>query len=343
MITTKRWLLYTSNESIICELEKFEAVKRVHDVSEVEEVWKLNKTPILKTDAGCVPNTTFDVLEVPFYKVPFGEGQKKEFTLWCYSMEFEPGEYREGIEYDTRTESCVLCSLVGHKAISSNTIIYNSDVRMEDMILYESSNFIVVPELGSIKPGYLMIVPKQHEFLSMAQLPSLYLGEYEQVCEDVEIMLEGAFHEKVTFFEHGSSPSGRTSHKKSIVHAHVHAVAGFVLKDYYLKMIQMQPCPDLSVAKDTHYFAYKEGAHGQRLCCYDDNVYVQRQFPRQVMAIELGYDPELYNWRTTAFKEHIMTTLYRIYKYLSTSPSLSYRLKDRTKCFVLPYKDRMKK
>lgn len=136
--------------------------------------------------------------------------------------------------------------------------------------------------------------------------------------------------------EHGSGPSGFTSHKKSIVHAHVHVVIGFTLKDKYLKMVQMQPCPDLSVAAHTHYFAYKVGAKGNRLCCYNDDVYVQRQFPRQIMATELGLAPGMFNWRKTPFNENIHTTLYRIWEYLS-SERLSYRIYERTKNFVEPY------
>lgn len=333
MITTKKVLLVTSNEEVVKVLTKFEAIEQIVNQEEKEDIWRLNKTPIMLTDE-CVDNIQDGVL------FPFEEIDVEKITRWCYKVGFEPGELYTGIKIDTREEPCVLCSLVGHKAISPNTKVYNTETTEVDMIIYESTNFIVVPELGSIKPGYLMVLPKKHDYLSIAQVPKMYMAEYQQVCEDVEQILKGAFGSKnVTFFEHGSGPSGFTSHKKSIVHAHTHVVYDFELKQKYLDMIQMQPCPDLSVAAHTHYFAYKVGAKGERLCCYDDNVYVQRQFPRQIMAMELGLAPNLYNWRNTAFMENIHTTMYKIWEYLSEN-EVSYRISERTESFVIPYGER---
>lgn len=317
------------------ELKRFEAIKEIADSSERKSVYKLNKTPVLLTPKDQAEiNNISELLVIPFEKI-----NPEEFTKWAYHNGFEPGEYCRGIKIDTRVESCVLCSLVKHKGISEDTYVYNNNEKNEaDLIIYESTNFIVVPELGSIKPGYLMILPKKHQYLSIAQMPKMYMPEYEQVCEDVETILKGAFgvNKTVAFFEHGSGPSGITSHAKSIVHAHVHVVIDFTLKKKYLDMVQMKPCPDISVASNTHYFAYKEGAKGERVCCYDDEVYVQRQYPRQIMAMEMGLAPNLYNWRKTHFVENIHTTLYRIWEYLSTQ-QLSYRIEERTHNFVIPY------
>lgn len=335
MITTKRWVLTTSSKDIMKELKKFEAIKEVSCIQERIDVWKLNKTPVmLLTEELPQTEDTPEILSIPFATI-----NPEEFTKWAYHNGFEPGEYSTGLKIDTRVESCVLCSLVKHKGISEDTFIYNNNEQNEaDLIIYESPNFIVVPELGSIKPGYLMILPKKHEYLSIAQMPKMYMPEYEQVCEDVETILKGTFgvNKPVTFFEHGSGPSGITSHAKSIVHAHVHVIIDFELKQKYLDMVQMKPCPDISAAAHTHYFAYKVGAKGNRVCCYDDEVYVQRQYPRQIMAMEMGLAPNLYNWRKTHFVENIHTTLYRIWEYLSTN-QLSYRIEERTSNFVVPY------
>lgn len=337
MITTKHRLLITSNKNIVKDLERFEAIELIGCFDEAEYIWSLNKTPVMVLQEK-PPCLSEEQLEIPFDNINI-----EKFTKWCYSNGFEPGEYSTGIKIDTRVESCVLCSLVKHKGISEDTMIYNYDTTEVDLIVYESTNYIVVSELGSIKPGYLMILPKQHQYLSMAQVPKMYLDEYNEVCADVEEILKGAFGKEldVSFMEHGSGPSGFTSHKKSIVHAHVHVVIGFTLKKKYLDMIQMTPCPDLSVAAGTHYFAYKIGANGERMCCYNDDVYVQRQFPRQVMAMELGLAPNLYNWRKTPFYENIHTTLYKVWEYLSENEEkLSYRIKERTKSFVKPYGER---
>ena len=335
MITTRRVLLTTSNQDIIKDIVNFEAIELISSVEERQHIWSLNKTPVIVANEDSKPLP--EQVRIPFDTL----SDTEKFTKWCYTQDFEPGEYSTGLKIDTRVESCVLCSISKHKGISEDTLIYNNDTAEVDLIIYESPNFIVVPELGSIKPGYLMIMPKQHPYLSIGQLPKMYLPEYEQVCEDIESILKGAFGENlpVSFMEHGSGPSGFTSHKKSIVHAHVHVVIDFTLKDKYLEMVQMKPCPDLSVAAHTHYFAYKVGAKGERLCCWDDNVYVQRQYPRQIMAMELGLAPNLYNWRKTSFSENIHTTLYRLWEYLSEG-KLSYRIEERTRNFVIPFGQR---
>ena len=110
--------------------------------------------------------------------------------------------------------------------------------------------------------------------------------------------------------EHGSGPSGKTSHKKSIVHAHSHVVVDFTLKEEYKKMVALKECKDITLASKTHYFSYQDGSDGKLLVTMDPLVYVQRQFPRQVMAKELGLAPGQYNWRENDFKEVTDTTLY---------------------------------
>lgn len=332
MITEKRWLLVTSDERTLKYLQDFEGIQKVSRAKEVKTIWQYNKTPVSRVRIKRYDSVT---LEVPM----FDEDFVRKFTTWAYLHKFECGEYRTGEVFDTREEPCILCSIANHKGMSKQTLVYNKEVDKEvDCIIYESLHFFVTSELGSLKPGYLMIIPKEHDFLSMAQLPSLYRPEYEEVCRDVECILKGSFGDKsVVFFEHGSGPSGLTSHKKSIVHAHTHVVIDFELKEKYIDMVQMKPLADLSKARHTHYFAYKKGADGLRLCCYDDNVYVQRQFPRQIMAMELGYTPGQYNWRKYDFDENIHTTLYYLYRYLAFE-NKNRRIAERTSGFVQGYK-----
>lgn len=162
MITTKHRLLITSNKNIVKDLERFEAIELIGCFDEAEYIWSLNKTPVMVLQEK-PPYLSEEQLEIPFDNINI-----EKFTKWCYSNGFEPGEYSTGIKIDTRVESCVLCSLVKHKGISEDTMIYNYDTTEVDLIVYESTNYIVVSELGSIKPGYLMILPKQHQYLSMA-------------------------------------------------------------------------------------------------------------------------------------------------------------------------------
>lgn len=176
----------------------------------------------------------------------------------------------------------------------------------------------------------------------MAQMPTGLQKEYSEVMKDTEEILKGAYGNEgvVSFFEHGSNPSGKTSHAKSIVHAHLHVVYGFNLKSKYIKMVKMKTVDDIYEAKAYHYFSYQEGYDGELLIAMDKNVFVQRQYPRQIMAEELGLAPGQYNWRKVKFKENIDATLYNIHYFLKNSKNISKRIQTRTYGFLKGYEQR---
>lgn len=152
-------------------------------------------------------------------------------------------------------------------------------------------------------------------------------------------MLKVAFDgSSVTFWEHGSGPSGKTSHKKSIVHAHTHVVVDFELKEKYQDMVQLRPCFDITEAKYVHYFSYQEGSKGQLMISMDPSVYIQRQYPRQIMADELGFAPDQYNWRKVKFEENTDATLFHLFRTLKECTD--DRIKERTRGFVEGFSNR---
>lgn len=333
MITRQKVLLVTKAPSVAKFVARFEAVKAISDVSQIFEVWENNKTPLILGTA---------VADCPIIYLPEnGFADDKAFIEFCHERGFECGEYQTGIKYDANQERCILCELASLKGMPTSLETYNKTVDREvDCIIYSSPRFYVTSELGALKQGYLMIVPKQH-VLSVAQFNAVLMNEYEQVCQDLEYILQGAYPEAsgVTFMEHGSGPSGITSHKKSIVHAHTHVVTDFQLSDHHKRMVKLEPIDDITLADNTHYFSYQEGSDGQLMICMDDNVYVQRQFPRQVMAEELKLAPGQYNWRKVSFEENVHATLFHVFNYLKNA-ELPKRIADRTRGFVLGYAKR---
>lgn len=336
MITKKRVVLTTNEHHPF--LERFEAIKYANELADIQNTWKKNKTPVIILNKfNHLDIVGYQIEEIPDELI----GDVDAFTDFCHHLEFECGEYRTGQVFDTRLERCFLCELARHKGFPS-LVKYNQFVdKSVDCIIYESENFYVVPELGALKQGYLMIVPKEH-ILSVAQFPAYLMPEYHEVCKDVEEMLLKAFNGTVvSFMEHGSGPSGKTSHKKSIVHAHTHAVVDFTLKKHYREMVQMKVCDDISVAKDVHYFSYQQGADGELYVAMDPDVYVQRQFPRQVMAEELGFAPDQYNWRWYEFDEVTDAALFHLNRMLKREQS--GRIYERTRAFVEGFSMRPKK
>lgn len=329
MLTKNKCLLISRDQRIIAFLAKFEAIEVIEETSKIEQVWKKNKTPIMFGSDGGVEVPTFDENNL-----------EKQFTSWAHSNGFEPGELSSGKRHNTAKDPCILCAIGAYKGGTTSSCVYNACVDREvDCIVYESPNFYVTSELGALKKGFLMIVPKRH-YLSVAQFPSELYPEYQQVCEDTEEILNRTFGiANVAFFEHGSGPSGFTSHPKSIVHAHTHVLHDFTIRKHYLDMIQAVRLDDIKRAAGTHYFAYKCGADGKRFCCYDDSVFVPRQFARQIIAEECGYVPGQYNWRRFDFAENVHGTLFHIWHMLK-SKKLSNRISNRTDCFKIGYAQR---
>lgn len=291
MITRNKVLLITKSTAVAKFVRSFEAVEEINDISQTSRVWENNKTPVILGAA----NVNCPAIYLP----EEGFVDDKAFIEFSHENGFECGEMITGIKYDSNQERCILCELASLKGMPTTMETYNRVVDKEvDCIIYSSPHFYVTSELGALKQGYLMIVPKQH-ILSVAQFYPALMIEYNQVCKDLEYVLKGAYPEAsgVTFMEHGSGPSGITSHKKSIVHAHTHVVTDFQLSDHHKRMVKLEPIDDITLANKTHYFSYQEGSDGQLMICMDNNVYVQRQFPRQVMAEDLKLAPGQYNWR----------------------------------------------
>lgn len=335
MITEKRVLLVVPTETILQELKKYEALEVVSDVGMIEKVWKYNKTPIMFE--GKVSKDTFR--KYPILRVPKYIFETEDFISFCHKNGFECGEYCTKKKYDTSKEECFLCDMANHMGIKGPLYLYNQKVEQDwALIIYESNNFFVKIEWGCMKKGMLMICPKQH-ILSAAMIPEEQLPEYYQVMQDIEFLLKAVYgDEPVIFFEHGSAPDGLSSHQRSVVHAHTHVACGVRFPQKYLDMVCLEPVNDIRQLSTTKYFSYQEGTNGRMLAVTDPNVYVQRQYPRQVIGLLLGIENEKTNWRKEGFHENVMATYHDIFEYLRDNKDfLAKRIVKATEGFVKGY------
>jgi ATP adenylyltransferase len=90
-----------------------------------------------------------------------------------------------------------------------------------DKPVVESPNFIGVPSLGALVPGWILLLPKAH-YLAMGAMPSSAVAEMEEVkCALVSRL--GEAYGEVCAFEHG--PSGpKREVGCGVDHAHLHLV-----------------------------------------------------------------------------------------------------------------------
>lgn len=100
-----------------------------------------------------------------------------------------------------------------------NAFAFRYEGRLQHRILSSSENFVVMPSLGQIAEGHLLITPVKH-YLALADVPQANRSELDVLLNKVQITLREAYGDCVCF-EHGvRSPSGGCG----ISHAHMHLV-----------------------------------------------------------------------------------------------------------------------
>lgn len=97
----------------------------------------------------------------------------------------------------------------------------NSPSATWDIPLFESANFAVIPSLGSLVEGWLMIVPKRH-YLAIGALSPYLVSEMDELKYETIDRLT-PLYDDVCCFEHGPSSA---NHRVGcgVDHAHLHVV-----------------------------------------------------------------------------------------------------------------------
>ena len=336
MLTTKKAVLIINGykPESARRFFNFEGIEIIHEPREIKQSWSYNKTPIMHMgDMDEDTRKNYCCIDVPYHMTA-----PEDFIEFCHQQGIECGEFVYNRKIDTSKEHCFLCHISNHGGKRDATEFNRTTERIPETIMYESGNFYVKIELGCMIKGMLMICPKRH-YLSAAQLPEKMFKEYYEVMYHVEWLLKAIYGDKpVIFFEHGSAPSGLSSHKRSIVHAHTHVAWGVPFDKKYLEAVCVRPVKCESVSKDSKYFSYQEGAGGQLYLVNNPRVYIQRQYPRQVIGEMLGIPNELTNWRKEQFMENVIQTFEDFYKFLTeNADTIPEIIKTRTMCFVEGY------
>lgn len=177
--------------------------------------------------------------------------------------------------------------------------------------LSKSPNFVVLPSLGALVEGWMLVVPKQH-FLSMGALPDSMIPEMQRLKQNVFERLERMYG-AVCAFEHGPGGTQR-SVGCGVDHAHLH-------------MLPLQF--DLASAVDTYLPSGSEWRDADLTDCRlaarhgDDYLYLEQpigrgrivrhqnlgsQLFRRAIAAYLGL-PEEFNWRKNPQIENVNRTI----------------------------------
>jgi diadenosine tetraphosphate (Ap4A) HIT family hydrolase len=113
---------------------------------------------------------------------------------------------------------CEFCDEFGGGAKNAFAGRYSG--RISHRLLSSTSHFTILPTLGQIVEGHLLLVPTAH-VCAVADLPYRWLEELEQLRQRVHSILTAEYGYCI-FFEHGIRAEG--SGGCGIDHAHLHAV-----------------------------------------------------------------------------------------------------------------------
>ena len=106
---------------------------------------------------------------------------------------------------------------------------------LNSRIVATTKKFVIMPMVGPLVPGYLLIVPKDH-YLSIARLPKEQVEELKIIKEELKKVFK-QYYGKSVFYEHGalscSAKGGCCSG-----HAHLHIVDEFSKYGYELRKLE---------------------------------------------------------------------------------------------------------
>lgn len=207
----------------------------------------------------------------------------------------------------------------------------------EQASLYESKNFLVIPGSGAFLDGYIMILPKSH-VMSCVELDYEQRMEMLDVIADVKYILRSIYKKDILVWENGSGLDGKGKPKTSIVHAHIHACPSTlnVLETTNATGISVYPIKfeDLPNYKENSYLLIMD-YDGNWYISYDSNLYIPRQYVRQLIALEHGINSELWNWRRFPFWDNVEKTGNDFLTYVKENyGELSTRVKKATEKFI---------
>ncbi len=201
----------------------------------------------------------------------------------------------------SKNTGCTFCNEIFGLEVNNFFKLYLEDEftkkGLTSRIVAESKNFLLMPMVGPLVPGYLLLVPKNH-YLSFAHMSTKLLKEAEMIKQ----VMQQIFSDEYTIpviFEHGPMSKERSGGCCSD-HAHLHIVAVNVdvrekIENFGLKLRKLSFFPDVKeqVKRDVPYLYY-ENQKGEKYLI--DAPVIHGQFIRKLIANEIGYT-HLSSWR----------------------------------------------
>lgn len=180
--------------------------------------------------------------------------------------------------------------------------------KIENTIIEETEYFYILPTLGSLVDGYILIVTKRH-INSMSELNENELIEYKNIIEKYQNLFKKIYNKTPIVFEHGTPEQNSEMKANSVTHAHTHIVnINFSDEKEILEKYNFKEINDFKeINKNMNYIKY----------IFNNKIYITYNFPsvsqlmRILIAEELNYKDK-FDWKKERFDENIISTIERI-------------------------------
>jgi diadenosine tetraphosphate (Ap4A) HIT family hydrolase len=146
---------------------------------------------------------------------------------------------------------CSLCVAVADATRHANPFLYNRK-------LLETARFIVLPSLGPLVPGHVMVVGKEHQ-ASLGTMGKAAIEEYEQLANSLRrapFLRDGIPLEA----EHGSTGNDKAG--ACVVHTHVHWLPGLAasIGEFRQRFTQFPQNSVAEIPENVPYIFVRAGA-----------------------------------------------------------------------------------
>lgn len=184
--------------------------------------------------------------------------------------------------------------------------------KFENTILEETQSFYVIPALGSLVDGYVLIINKRH-INAMSELTDDEKKEYEDLINKYREIFKDIYRSYPIVFEHGSPNEKDENKASSVLHAHTHIVNHcYNNEDSLIKELNFKRINKITeISKNKNYIFYINPSN---------KLYVTYDFKpiRQIMRIEIAKDIKMsykYDWERNKFENNILLTINKIKEY----------------------------
>lgn len=192
------------------------------------------------------------------------------------------------------------------------TETYGESYQPWDCVVLESKNFVAVPTLGAMVPGWLLVVPKEY-YLCIGAMEVDRRRELVDFVKAVTNLLERTFGD-IVLFEHGPSRRG-SAVGCGVDYAHLHVVSTMCdIMDQvarlapWIEWVEVEGFESAAEVFETgseYLFVQQSCSGGAHIGLGDE---IPSQLLRKAIANYLGR-PDKFDWKTYPELENVLTTL----------------------------------